>query len=242
MCKLKSSIILKDRIFIPDYDSHSQMLDELGIEDTEKNAETKFIRAELYPEDGDVFSPVDEWVYKAEQDILPDWYVASYDEQRVREAVKEWADKHIHIGKKNFSVNGGTHYFKNCENVTLCGDSTATLYGNSTATLCNNSKATLRDNSTATLHGNSTATLWDNSTATLWDNSTATLCNNSKATLCNNSKATLWGNGTAIAPNYSSVPKENIILSDNTTFKDCRTKTIYQSGDWKLEIVEGKND
>ena len=31
MCKLKSAIILKDRIFIPDYDSHSQMLEELGI-------------------------------------------------------------------------------------------------------------------------------------------------------------------------------------------------------------------
>ena len=186
MCKLKSSLILKDQIFIPDYDSHSQMLDELGIKDTEKNAETKFIRAELYPKDGDIFSSVEKWAYKVDQDILPGWYVASYDEQRVREAVKEWADKHIHIGKKNFSVNGGTHYFKNCENVTLCGDSTATLYGNSTATL----------------HGDSTA----------------------------------------IAPAYSSVPKENIILSDNSTFKDCRTKTIYQSGDWKLEIVEGKKE
>ena len=178
MCKLKSSLILKDQIFIPDYDSHSQMLDELGIKDTEKNAETIFIRTELYPKDGDVFSPVDEWVYKVDQDILPDWYVASYDEQRVREAVKEWAKEHIHIGKKNLSVNGGTHYFKNCENVILCGNSTATLYGNSTA----------------------------------------------------------------IAPAYSSVPKENIILSDNSTFKDCRTKTIYQSGDWKLEIVEGKKE
>ena len=31
MCKLKSAIILKDRIFIPEYDSHSDMLKELGI-------------------------------------------------------------------------------------------------------------------------------------------------------------------------------------------------------------------
>ena len=218
MCKFKSSITMKDQIFIPDYDSHSQMLDELGIEDTEKNAETKFIRAELYPKDGDVFSSVDEWVYKVDQDILPGWYVASYDEQRVREAVKKWVDKHVHIGKKNFSVNGGTHYFKNCENVTL------------------------RDNSTATLYGNSTATLYGNSTATLWDNSTATLRDNSTATLYGNSTATLRDNSTAIAPVYSSVPKENIILSDNSTFKDRRTKTIYQSGDWKLEIVEGKKE
>ena len=33
MCKLKSAIILKDRIFMPDYDSHSKMLEELGITD-----------------------------------------------------------------------------------------------------------------------------------------------------------------------------------------------------------------
>lgn len=34
MCQMKSAIILKDRVFIPDYDSHSDMLKELGIEDT----------------------------------------------------------------------------------------------------------------------------------------------------------------------------------------------------------------
>lgn len=45
MCRFKSGIILKDRVFIPDYDSHSDMLDELGIEDTKQNAEKLFIRA-----------------------------------------------------------------------------------------------------------------------------------------------------------------------------------------------------
>ena len=29
MCRMKSGIILKDRIFVPDYDSHTKMLDEL---------------------------------------------------------------------------------------------------------------------------------------------------------------------------------------------------------------------
>ena len=59
MCKLKSAIILKDRIFIPDYDSHGKMLEELGIEDTKANAQRLFVRAELSPIDGDVFSPID---------------------------------------------------------------------------------------------------------------------------------------------------------------------------------------
>ena len=71
MCKLKSCIVLKDRVFCPDYDSHSDMLEELGIKDTLRDAETKFVRVELLPEDEDIFSPVDKWEMKVDQDILP---------------------------------------------------------------------------------------------------------------------------------------------------------------------------
>ena len=50
MCKLKSGIILKDRVYIPDHDHHTQMLDELKIKDTRENAERLFVRAELLPQ------------------------------------------------------------------------------------------------------------------------------------------------------------------------------------------------
>jgi len=49
---MKSGIILKDRVFVPDQDHHTDMLQELGIEDTRKNAETLFVRAELVPPGG----------------------------------------------------------------------------------------------------------------------------------------------------------------------------------------------
>jgi hypothetical protein len=45
MCQLKSGIILKDRIYISESDSHTDMLKELGIEDNRKNAESLFVRA-----------------------------------------------------------------------------------------------------------------------------------------------------------------------------------------------------
>ena len=61
MCRLKSAIILKDRIFMPDYDSHSDMLEELGIKDDYLGASKVFVRAELSPKDGDVFSDVEGW-------------------------------------------------------------------------------------------------------------------------------------------------------------------------------------
>ena len=42
MCQTKSGIILKDRVFLPDYDSHGRMLEELKIADTRENAEQQF--------------------------------------------------------------------------------------------------------------------------------------------------------------------------------------------------------
>lgn len=49
MCQLKSCLVLKDRIYCPDYDSHDRMLKELQIADTIQNAETLFVRVELTP-------------------------------------------------------------------------------------------------------------------------------------------------------------------------------------------------
>ena len=131
MCKMKSAIILKDSVFIPNYDSHSKMLEELQIEDTKNNAERLFVRAELYPENGDVFSPIDQWKFNVDQDIVPDWYVAGYDEERMRNAVKEWAKNRIHIGENNITINcGSNHYIKDCKNVTVCGSaSISKVYG-----------------------------------------------------------------------------------------------------------------
>ena len=136
MFRLKSGILLEDRVYIGEGDSHTDMLEELGIEDTEKNAERRFIRAELYPKDGDVFSPVDGWVWNVDQDITPDWYVPEYDEQRFREAVKTWAKDHIFIDVDGLALKTGSGcYLKNCSNVVLSGDANVTVMKNSQVSL-----------------------------------------------------------------------------------------------------------
>ena len=47
MCKFKSGLILKDRVFIPDYDSHTDMLEELHIPD--KLSTPNFVKVEFLP-------------------------------------------------------------------------------------------------------------------------------------------------------------------------------------------------
>ena len=124
MCKMKSAIILKDRVFIPDYDSHTKMLEELGIEDTKRNAEKLFVRAELSPIDGDIFSNIDNWIFKVDQDIVPDWFVKEYEETRMRKAVKEWAKEHIHINENNLKIDSGMHWIKGGTDINICGSAT----------------------------------------------------------------------------------------------------------------------
>ena len=185
MCKFKSAIILKDRVFVPDYDSHTDMLEELGIADTRANAERLFVRAELIPVNYDVFSDVSEWRFNVDQDITPDWFVAEYEKERMIEAVKAWAKNRIFVGVDGLTLRDGkSFYIKNCKNVSC-------------------------ENSTVTARGNSTVTAWENSTV--------------------------------IRDIWSSFNTDRLVLSDNSTFKDCITRTLYQSGDFKLvTVTDGK--
>ena len=261
MCQLKSGIILKDRIYIGEGDSHTDMLKELGIEDSRKNAETLFVRAELIPSNGDVFTDVETWSFNVDQDIRPDWFVEPYEKERMVKAVKEWANKHILIGRKNEKISNGAYYLKDCTDITF-DNSTVEAYGNSTVTAYNYSTVTAYNYSTVTACSNSTVTAYDNSTVTAWGNSTVTACSNSTVTAYGNSTVTAYGNSTvkaygnstvkaydnstvkacsnstAIIPNYSSNKRDNIVLMNNSTLKDCKTKTIYQSGDWNFIKVE----
>lgn len=125
MCKLKSAIILKNRIFMPDYDSHSKMLEELGITDDYINASKVFVRAELSPENRDVFSDIDGWEFHVDQDITPEWFDKKDCAERMRKAVKEWAKTHIFIGQNDLEISHGENIFiKDCKNVSICGTTT----------------------------------------------------------------------------------------------------------------------
>jgi hypothetical protein len=277
MCQLKSVIILKDRVFVPDYDSHTNMLEELKIKDTGENAEKLFVRAELIPKDDDMFSPIEEWRFKVDQDIIPEWFVEEHEKSRVVSAVTEWAKEHIHIGISNLGVYAGTHYLKNCREakaygnstvevcdnstvegygnstVEACGNSTVEAYGNNTVKACDISTVKAYGNSTVKAYSNSTIEAYSNSTIEAYDNSTVKAHNNSTIEACDistvkaydnstvkaedNSTIEAYGNSIVVLGDFSESDRENIVLNENSTLKDLKTKTIYQSGDWKIKVV-----
>ena len=234
MCRFKSMILLKDSVFIPDYDHHQDMLAELGIKDNRKNAEKLFVRVELSPTNGDIFSDISNWEYRADQDILPLWYVEEVEKRRAIEAVKEWAITHIFVGQNNLELKEGGHYYiKDCRNVKICGSATVEACGSATVEACGSATVKAWDSATVEAWGSATVEAWGSATVKAWDSATVEAC--SSATV----KA--WGSATVFNSLYVTWRnKDTIILCDNATFKDNDTKTIYQAGDWKLVIKESE--
>ena len=213
MCKLKSAIVLKDRIFMPDYDSHSQMLEELGIKDDYLGASKKFVRVELSPEDDDVFSDIDGWVMNVDQDITPEWFSAEECRPRMVEAVKKWAQSHIFIGEKNLEINGGANiYIKDCEVNYICGSATVNFISGS---------ATVEN-------------ICDSATVENICDSATVKCICGSATV-----KRICGSASVISGVYSEWENASkTIIKDNATYKDRYNKVIYQSGKYKLVSVK----
>ena len=124
MCRFKSGIILKSRCFIPNYDSHSEMLNELNIIDGFLNASKVFVRAELIPKNNEWWGSPDEWSFVVDQDIIPDWFdsdKAGY-EKLFRECVKLWWGEHVLIDKKFDELANGYYRLKRCTVKKLLND------------------------------------------------------------------------------------------------------------------------
>ena len=239
MCRLKSGLILKNRVFVPEYDNHTDMLEELGIEDNYLNASKTFVRVELSPSNGDVFSDIDTWELNVDQDITPEWYDEDTYKPQVVDAVKAWAKDHIHIDVDDLKISTGrNHYIKNCKAVNIydsatveniCGSATVKyIYGSATVKyICGS--ATVKY-----IYGSATVKYICDSATVKYICDSATVKYIYDSATVKNAK----GLSVVIGSRYGWDKKDTLILSENATFKDCQTKTIYQSGDWKLVDVK----
>ena len=251
MCRLKSGIILKNRVFVPEYDSHTQMLEELGIKDDYFNASKTFVRVELSPTDGDVLSDIDTWKLSVDQDITPEWYDEDRYKPQVVEAVKEWAKDHIHIGVDDLKISTGrNHYIEDCKGVDICGSATVEyICGSATVEyICGRAtveyicgRATVKNicGSATVEYIRGSATVKNICGSATVKNicDSATVKNICDSATVENAK----GLSVIIGSRYGWSKKDALVLTENATFKDCQTKTIYQSGDWKLiNVTEEK--
>lgn len=134
MCRMKSCLVLKNRVFCPAYDSHQNMLKELGIEDNEVNAIKTFVRVELVPPgatsnyfDDKYFTslqaPLSEWKLIVDQDIVPDWWEPAIYRCAIEQEVQKWLDKYVLINQEEKTIVGNgladKYYLYNCKYISL---------------------------------------------------------------------------------------------------------------------------
>ena len=163
MCQFKSALVLKDKIFLPDYDSHDKMLQELGIEDNFTNASKAFVRVELSPTDGNLFSAVDGWKLKVDQDILPEWWNEAERLPQLKELVETWMRKH--------TIYAGEHEVS--DGVWLAtGSATVRAYNRATVTAYNSATVTATGSATVTATGSATVTAYNSATVTAYGSAT----------------------------------------------------------------------
>lgn len=110
MCKFKSAIILKNKVVLAPEgnESHSDLLESLGIEDTHMNALKTFVRAELIPKSNDKMTDVKDWEYKVDQDIVPDWY--EKDSKRYEQDFRNAVEEYIKEWRKQFKFICGYYW------------------------------------------------------------------------------------------------------------------------------------
>lgn len=141
MCRLKSCLVLKDRVFCPDYNSHQSMLEELGIEDDYLHASKTFVRVEFTPPDNtkSLIEPLDRWTLEVDQDIVPEWWDEKVDRQRVEEAIEIWRKGHVFTEGKHI-VKTGTVYAYGDAEVHVYNDATVAAYDSTIVKAYGNAK------------------------------------------------------------------------------------------------------
>ena len=193
MCQFKSALVLKDRIFLPDYDSHDKMLQELGIEDNFTNASKVFVRVELSPTDGNIFSAVDGWKLNIDQDILPEWWDEAECLPQLKELVETWMRKH--------TIYAGEHEV--ADGVWLAtGSATVTATGRATVRATDSATVTATGGATVTATGSATVTAYDSATVTAYGS--ATVRAYGSATVRATDSATVTATGSAMVRAYGS--------------------------------------
>lgn len=258
MCQLKSCLVLKDRVFCPDYNSHQQMLEELGIEDDYLHASKTFVRVELKPPDNtkSLIEPLDRWTLKVDQDIVPEWWDEKTDRQRVEEAVEIWRKGHVFTWGKHIVTTGTVYAYGDAE-VHVYNDATVAAYdstivkaygnakvyafGKTTVETVSNVPVEAYGDATVKAYGNTKVEAFDRAIVKAYSNAEVKAYDNAKVEAHNSVAVKAYGNAKVEAFNIAIVKACNsaTVKAYNRAmviYPEER-KIIYPAG-WTIETHE----
>src|SRR3972149_4402688 len=92
MCNDASFVLTNTNVFWSrNTSSHEEIIREFKLEHLDKHAaKIGLVRVEIVPPGDDFRLPQEQWIFRTDQDELPDWYDAVEAEQRVRAVLQYW--------------------------------------------------------------------------------------------------------------------------------------------------------
>ena len=135
MCKPASMIVTKNKIFWSEFtDSHSEIIKEFNIKETDTRGDINIVPIEIYPANGKLNTPISKWEYHEDyagyNRTLPFWYNKEKAEKTVRAALVHWKKKKV-INRKTKELSSGQYYIYS-EVKIVTGNTILNLYGSST--------------------------------------------------------------------------------------------------------------
>jgi hypothetical protein len=231
MCQFKSGIVLPDKIIVPlDKDSHSEILQDLGVRDDSEFP--NFVRIEYVPKDGDIFNhDPSNWELNVNQDFRPEWFNAEKTAKLMKELyMPEVFEKSFIIGKTVNEINSGRWFVKNGVIQKLTGYAIVEqMWGSSTVNQMWGSSTVnqMRESSTVNqMWGSSTVNqMWGSSTVNqMWGSSTVNQ---------------MWGSSTVNQMRESSTVKQMRESSTARKFVwNKKTQIFVPKGAFEIVEVE----
>ena len=221
MCRFKSGIILKNKVVVApgENDSHSDLLESLGINDDYFGATNVFVRAELIPANDewwiDPAEEPDKWRFIVDQDMRPEWFDEVEHEKIFREAVCGWWKEHVLVDQKLDVLSSGYYRLKRCEVKKLLNDVKVLLGSSQVGEMCGSSQVgEMRDSSQVGEMRDSSQVgemCGSSQVGEMWDSSqVGKMCGSSQV-------GEMWGRSTA--RDFKNWPKVKIWVSPEGTFE-----------------------
>ena len=114
MCNPASFVLTKDRVFwSKKTDLHAEIIKDFSLCESIRNespatCESCTLKVEINPpREGAFDAPLNEWVFRVDQDITPKWFDAAADEKRARAALEDWAKSKLVRANESREVLSG---------------------------------------------------------------------------------------------------------------------------------------
>jgi len=218
-------VVTKDQVFWSKLsDSHEDIIEEHKLHECDATHRVQICRVEITPPDGKFDAPPEEWQFKVDQDLLPEWWDREDAETRTRAALPVWIEAKVFTTGEH-KISKGTVYAYG--SATVSANYSARVYANDFARVYaydftrihayGSAKVDAYGSARVSAYGSARVDAWGSATVEVWGSATvyangsATVYAYGSARVDANGSATVdaWGSATVYANDFARVEVNN---------------------------------